>query len=344
MTLNKIIFYVLTIVSGFYLIELTKISPIYIFFIISFIVFLICNINKIRIKIEFLDKIVLVFIIYVIFSQLKYNNLKLALIFVFQFIYFLFYRLTANYVKVRYIRKAVVYFLYFNSILLFLEMIYRIFYPLINKLEINSYYAFKMNSMMFADSNYVSMYILCILGLIEYFNISKRYKNFFYFLNFLTFSKSGILTMLLIPFIKQKNKYFKFLLIGIFFIGIYFIFLNSWTLKSKFYILKSMYVYMKNVPNKLEIFLFGVGLGNTSSKIGIGPHIIFINILFELGMIGLSIFLTIWYLIYKESNKKIKCIMLPVIISGLTLMPLYMPYFYIFSTLILKNENKFLRR
>ena len=90
-----------------------------------------------------------------------------------------------------------------------------------------------------------------------------------------------------------------------------------------------MYVYMKNVPNKLEIFLFGVGLGNTSSKIGIGPHIIFINILFELGMIGLSIFLTIWYLIYKESNKKIKCIMLPVIISGLTLMPLYMPYFYI---------------
>ena len=165
MTLNKIIFYVLTIVSGFYLIELTKISPIYIFFIISFIVFLICNINKISNKIEFLDKIVLVFIIYVIFSQLKYNNLKLALIFVFQFIYFLFYRLTANYVKVRYIRKAVVYFLYFNSILLFLEMIYRIFYPLINKLEINSYYAFKMNSMMFADSNYVSMYILCILGL-----------------------------------------------------------------------------------------------------------------------------------------------------------------------------------
>lgn len=208
-----------------------------------------------------------------------------------------------------------------------------------------NYYDYKLNSIMYTDSNYVGFFILTLITFYDYLiqeNILKKVRRrniiILQFLNLLTFSKSTIIVMLIRKKIFIKNIFFKILLLIIFLGILMYYFDNSWTLESKFFILKAIITYYKETINIREI-LFGVGLGNTSNLIGIGPHIILIAAFFETGIIGGVLTLILLRSFYIETQKKAKYIIFPLMISGLTLFPGQIPYFYVILSLISRLEK-----
>lgn len=337
------IYYVLFIFSGCYLINILKISPIYIVFLISTAWLIILCINsKIKINFKYVDKLLIILVGYIFITQIKRNEIKEAFQFSFQFVYVLVYRNFLKYQNLKNIKKSINYFYVFNIILLIIETIIRISS---SEKSIGNYYNYKFNSIMYIDSNYVGFFILSLITFEDYL-IQKKFlklsnKNrlrVLYFLNLLTFSKSTILTMIIRKQILLKNKLLKYIILITCITIVLYYFNNAWTLQSKFYIIYKIIEYYKN-NGTLEELLFGIGLGNTSKLIGIGPHIIFIAQFYEIGIIGGIIFLMLWRAFYLESNKNAKIVIFPLIISGLTLFPGQVPYFYLILSTISKLET-----
>ena len=341
--MNRVIFNLLFWSSGLYLVNVFSVSPIYIVFIFCFFMFIIYNYKYISFPRDRLTLDILFLIVYVLISQIRFRNYVLTFIFLFQFFYFFLIRMVILKIDINYINKfSLRKFIQLNKVLLLMECITRLVYPYVHNFLLDDYYNFKKYSIMYPDSNYVASYIICILGFLSYVYCEKKQYMFDVF-NVLTLCKASVLTRVIIFFYRKINKYLKILILLILTIGIYKLLGNTWTWKSKFLIIDSVVDYIKNSATLCD-FLFGIGLGNTVNKIGIGPHIIFVGIFFELGLFGGILFLLIWLDIYKYSNKKASFVILPMLISGVSFIPQYIPYFYVFCALIIRNEKNIINK
>nr|WP_294872390.1 hypothetical protein [uncultured Pedobacter sp.] len=250
-------------------------------------------------------------------------------------------------------------FMFWVSIpLLVVESFYRITHPvfLIDttggsavEVEDAGIYPFKFSSIMYQDSNFVGIFIICLFFLAYYiYNYVEARKIYVYImlllfiLILLTLARAAIsstVVFFLFFFISKRIGFYRTVFIfGL--IGILFklLFLQSveedGSLQSKFMIIERTASFIEKAP--LNEIVFGVGIGNTVKYLGIGAHNFFVTYIVETGFLGLTILMFFWgYLVYC-SKGKVLYVMLPFLVAGMSLAGHAIPFLYTVFAIIIK--------
>jgi hypothetical protein len=307
-------------------------SPVYPILIFSIIIYigLILYGNSIQLSNDILAAVIFLIYVTIYKFSLEGNFINLIL----GITAYIIIRSTRKYNKLASLTKLIDFTLAFNLILLIIDTYYRFNNPITSEDQINSYLEvgmefniYKFSSLMFADSNAVGIASLSfgILSLYLYKSINEKkylYFNLFYLLiTFLTFSRSAIITYILIYLyvtIANKSKinrylYYAFTLI-VFTFGIEYLF-NDDSFNSKLYIYS---LFITNYIDDLTVvnFLIGLEFGGFGLLYGIDAHSIFVKYICELGVIGL-ILITIFIIAMKKISENIIIYgIFPIIIAG----------------------------
>lgn len=345
----KIIGFLLIPFSGFFLTTVLTVSPVYIFFLLALFGTVLYIGTKPKITSDRIIGVMLIYLLYIIFSQSLLDPESSSFVnIVLNLGYFLLCLIIVNKLKIKDIVVLSRYFIWFSIILLIFEAFYRISNPVfqleggrdyrdMNGLE---FYAYKISSIMFSDSNFVGTFAL-ILFFFNFYLIKKkliRNKISLFIIPliiFLTFSRSAIfscvLCLLILPYIlgNRKHIFQKFIigsLAGATLIYILPLFAQDTSFISKFRILDLTRVYLLEA-NPVNL-LFGVGFGNTVNYLGIGAHNLFVTYLIESGIIGLFLFIFTQLYVAKKSGKESLYITIPLFVSGFSLVGHAIPYYF----------------
>ena len=328
--------------SGFYLTQILKFSPVYLFYIVCFNFFIIKKIVQKKLYLSKRSKILCSLILWILLTQpLKENFMLVAPLIISYTYYILTEDLSRKMTNIKK-EKIIMNYLYFNIYLLIFEVSYRLLKTFKAFLLTKDYYKLKFGSFMYMDTNFIGFFILFNI-LVFYSNIYPRNKNkniglIYSILNILTLSKSTILMMFVINLMKSNSKILKIvkkILVITCVLFILFYFKKSWTLLSRVHIYSIVLKYLSSA--NFKDIIFGIGIGNMSSKFGIGPHSIFIYYIMEIGLIGFLLWITFFIMIYKSNSKTLGKILIPLAICALIMGPSITPYLY--AILALKSRS-----
>ncbi|WP_446470093.1 O-antigen ligase family protein [Xenorhabdus stockiae] len=215
------------------------------------------------------------------------------------------------------------------------------------------YLVYKTNSLMYRDSNFLGIHIIIILSSFLFLFKDKKIKKTIFFTIvslfllslILTFSRASLISAIIgIYFYINRNRK-KLLLIStpimiastiLFFIDK---FSNDISFNSKFYIIHTAISKMEHLS--LYNIFFGYGLGNSVDAIGIGAHNLILTILLEMGLIFFVLFVIYMVFLIKKFKIHFLYLILPFIISSLSLSGTSLPYFFTYITLcLLVHDHK----
>lgn len=344
--------------SGFYVTKL-PLSPIYIFILIGIYLstVLLFMSNKMKFSKELLFAFVLLFY-FLIFQQIfsipnisAYVNFSLSIV-VFIFSYIVLNK--TNTITIINISEKLV---FFSLPLLIYEAYYRISNPVFfvdfaeKGREDLAFYYYKINSIMYQDSNFVGLFILSLFFFLFYLKEYTRKKYFIVFslltiLIFATISRASILALLLFvilyPFRQKIYKYRIFIFIfSIILAFTLFPILSKYrtiddSFSTKFEIFDETIEYISNA-NFINL-LFGVGFGNAVEVLDIGAHNFFVTYLVESGFIGLMLVVVLWTYILLKTKFKVGIVMFPFLLNGMSVTSGAIPYLYAMFAVILVLE------
>jgi hypothetical protein len=340
-----------TIVFSGFFINILPLSPVYIIFLISFSALIASLYKNKDFYYNSMMLISFVFIIYIVITQVfierNQNNSVINVMFSLSLfiVSILALRNLTNAKIINIGRK----FVRFSIYLLILESLYRISHP--HTAEI-SFYVYKFNSIMYQDSNFVGVFIICLFFfsyyLKRYFSVNLKYEMILLvILCFLTFSRASILTLLLFGFtiilynnwhiIPRKKYIFSFTLVSVMLLILYLS--GDASLLSKFYIIDVTFVFLRETS--LYNILFGVGFGNTSEYLGYGAHNFLVTYLMEAGVLGLIIMIVLLTDILRKTKYRAAIVLIPFLINGMSLAGHAIPFlFAIFSMIYFLEVNK----
>lgn len=349
--LKRICAYILIVFSGLCL-NCTGINPIYITACLGFVLLLVLLIqNKIYFKINNSISMAIVFLLIITGIQAKGESDNSLFNVIFSVVYFIVTYTVIVSIKKEVLIKYCKYFIDFSIMLLFVEAIVRILNPSSNTLlsDNNSFYQYKYNSIMYQDSNFVGMFIIMLFFFALYLenrhnlNLKKR-KMLLLLLCILTLSRAAILVIIALGFLfdKKIKKNKKILLVFIVGFGILYV-LTSYMMSdasfmTKFYIIEKTFDFLVNKASWDRV-LFGVGFGQSIYYLGIAAHNFFIIYIMETGIVGTLSLLIFWLFIFRESKKYVYYVMVPFLIAGLSLAPLFTPYLYCIFAIIIVLER-----
>lgn len=345
--------------SGFYITKLT-ISPIYIFSIIGIYLFFILIIENYSFKFDITVVFASIFFLYLFISQLflspivsTYIN-EIFSVFIFIVVYFLINKSETS--KIIYFSEKLI---FFSIPLLIYEALYRIIHPVmfvdfvkLGRKELQFYY-YKMNSIMYLDSNFVGLYIISLYFYLLYLKgiTNKKYTVttiILIFLTLLTISRASIIVLFVFSFLYSFKKYilkYKKMLSLLFLICLIYLYnvikeisIIDDSFSSKFYIIKRTLEYLSDI-DYYNLF-FGVGCGNTVKVLGIGAHNFLVTYLIENGIFGIFLLFSFWFHILKKTKYKAGIIMFPFITNGFSLTTTAIPYLYIMFASITVIESR----
>lgn len=346
--------------SGFYITKL-PISPIYITFLGGATLSGLLLIKTNRIKMDSTIVISFSFIMYLLFSQFAFSapNVSAFSNFVFSLICFIIASTALCKEDTITILGMSEKLVYFSLPLLIYEAYYRISHPVYfvdfaaQGREDLEFYFFKMNSVMYQDSNFVGIFIVTLFFFTFYL---KQYTNKKYYVSLfllatlvlLTLSRSSIFSLafclLLYPFRKLFYTHIKkviFILICIIILVTPILFdIKSIddSFSTKFTIFQKTIDYLSIAPLKLK--LFGVGFGNAVEVLGIGAHNFFVTYLVESGLIGLIFVVILWIVIIFKTRFKAGVVIFPFLLNGMSLTSGAIPYLYSIFAVILTLESR----
>lgn len=249
-------------------------------------------------------------------------------------------------------------FINISIVLLIIEAAIRISHPRVDDL---SFYRYKFNSIMYEDSNYVGIFIICLFFYSIYLSKYKDEKYIWqkivlFLLCIVTVSRAAIIATLgmiitlkvfdiLYNIAKRLTKKQKItiiiitslIIIILCLLGVDFL-LRDGSFRSKFYIAELAIKHLKN--SSVNQILFGVGFGKTYNYIGIGAHNIVIAYALESGIIGLIFFIMFTIMIAIKTNGKSLIITIPFFIAGMSLAGFTLPFLYIIYAMIYTLEMK----
>lgn len=359
--LNTISLSLIIPASGLYITTL-PISPIYFFLSLGFLTCILYSIYNPTTSINYpkTTSFSILFIVYLILNQIANDsNISPTIGKILSLLTFLTTLFIAQKIKLREIEK-ICYLLPKLSIPL---LIFECFYRFKNPQRIDDFikagredilfYIYKLNSIMYLDSNFVAIYILMLIFFTIYLDEKFNNKNIFLelillTLLILTISRAAILSYLITRLVLlnfkiiKKYKTILYLFFPIFLLFAWnFIFNNKESiddsLTSKFLILELLINFIHN--SSLKELLIGVGLGNAEKVIQIGAHNIFATYLIELGLIGCVFMITTWITCIFLSKNKVLILLLPFFINGLSLTSLSTPYLYAMLSIIITLER-----
>lgn len=359
-SLNYLILFFIIPFSGFYITKL-PLSPIYILIFIG--LFFLTILLFISSKLKLSTEIILSFILLMYFSisqQLLFMpNVSAYLNFNFSVVVFICSYIALNKTNSNTIVSISEKMIYFSIPLLIYEAYYRITNPVFfvdfaEKGQENlAFYYFKINSIMYQDSNFVGLFIVSLFFFLFYLkkNTNKKYFiliTLLIILIFTTISRASILALVLFvilyPFRQKIYKYrifiFIFSIISTFTL---FPFLLEYrtiddSFSTKFGIFDKTIEYISNA-NFINL-LFGVGFGNAVEVLDIGAHNFFVTYLVESGLIGLLLVIIFWTYLLHKTKYKIGIVMFPFLLNGMSVASGAIPYLYAMFAIILVLESR----
>jgi len=350
---KEIVLNLIVIFSGFFIIKI-PIDPVYIFFSLGSFIFLTLILIKKRVYLDEINVLIVTFVIYLIFSQtLNDGDVKNLFLVVFSLLfYFLVSNLVIGLDKLS-IKKLSLRFINASIFLLIVEALYRLTNPLYfvnpNLIDRSDYfYFYKMNSIMYQDSNFVGMFILPLYFFSEFLEdeFEEQYifrKTVLFILCFLTLSRAVIISLIIFKVIllfkNHIRKYFFVILpfISILIFYIFYYIRNDSSFASKLFIFEKTYLFLTNYS--VQDILFGVGFGNSINVIGIGAHNIISTYLIESGIIGFAFLTIIWLIILFRSNWALFYIMFSYLLASMSLTSHAIPYLYVIFALTIFSVN-----
>ncbi|HFI5864824.1 TPA: O48 family O-antigen polymerase [Escherichia coli] len=345
---------------GLYITQITAISPVYFIFILSMILVFLTNVSCRKWDVSFFT---LISLIISLLSTFLFINSHFSLVINLCMV-LLSPMLVDFYYKGRSITKRNLLNVFlFYSFVFILDGFWRIQHPYlanVDKLEELGigFQIYKVNSLMYADSNFVGLEAVFILSCFLYFFRDIKIVGLLrvrYFLVFcalfvgvvLTFSRAAIIAMILLfvlsVLMKNKRiKAFSYMLMPVLLIVLSWFVFKKFTddisFESKFDLIRYSLEYIKN--NNVEVILLGVGLGNAVDVIGMGAHNLFLTFLIETGMIGLFLFLVLLCIMCIYLKEDAIVIVLPFLIVSMSLGTTAIPYFFTFTWLCILFKRK----
>ncbi|WP_160317709.1 hypothetical protein [Pseudobacteroides cellulosolvens] len=244
-----------------------------------------------------------------------------------------------------------------SILLLMVEAFWRITHPVFNYSEkaMNNedlkFYAYKFNSIMYQDSNFVGIFIVTMFFFLLYIDhkTGKRsFKTLFLLLVlcFLTASRASIVALLvfwvifrfnlIIRSMRKGQRIYMYLvsinILALAALLVFTLFAKDGSFVSKFYIIEKTFDFYKNAS--VTNILFGVGFGNTVQYFGIGAHNFIIAFLIESGVVGLLFLSIFWIQILRKSSFEALVVMVPFLINGMSLAGHAVSYLYVMYGLI----------
>lgn len=215
-------------------------------------------------------------------------------------------------------------------------------------LAYGTFYAYKFGSIMYVDSNYVGLQALTLIPIAALFFKGKSKKIIILLISFLvvlSLSRSAIISLFFIFLIYMYSNKTYISKIVIFFtvsivstIFVFFLFESAYlsnhaidgSLKTKFEIFDRLYSILLNLDLKTILFGSGFEYGGYvfSYKPGEYAHVMIALLMGEQGLLGLFLYLNLLLFIFKISGNKSVYIILPMLLSGLSLVN---PYDYIYA-------------
>lgn len=353
--------FLLIVFSGFYLTRLIPVSPVYLCFILGIICVFAAIFFKRRVKYIGIIVTPYYFILYLCLTQVFLGPMIGTFINVFfSLLYLVFMPIVLPGLTRSQVIRIAVYFIRFSVILLGIEGIYRLTHPIFqvegstvdySNSEDLVFYAYKMNSIMFQDSNFVGLYGLAIFFLAHYINrfhtkINKLWMVILAGLIAGTLSRAAIISMALtlilvwiLGYKLQVKRILILLILGLLFTGFAVSqFINDPSLQSKFHIIELTQQYLEKAS--LFNLLFGVGLGNTKQYLNIGAHNFFVAYLIESGIFGLILQVSIIIELFLKSKTKAWPVILSFLIAGLSLAGHAVSFLYAAIFLIICLEKQ----
>lgn len=346
--------------SGFYITKLA-LSPVYVFTLLGILLSTIQILKTLKLK--FSKEIFLAFFLFIyflIFQQFfSTPNISAYVNFTFSIVVFIFSYLVLSENNINKIISIAEMLVFFSLPLLIYEAYYRITNPVFfvdfaekGRDDLFFYY-FKVNSIMYQDSNFVGLFILSLYFFLLYIK-QYTFKNYYLCFSLLiililaTISRASILSLVLFSFlyIIRKNIYKNKKTIFIFIITLVFllfpILLEYRTIddsfSTKFGIFNRTFEYISNA--NFANLLFGVGFGNTVDVLDIGAHNFFVTYLVESGVIGLIFIIIFWSYILFKTRFKAGIVMFPFLLNGMSLASGAIPYLYAMFAVILVLESR----
>jgi hypothetical protein len=210
------------------------------------------------------------------------------------------------------------------------------------------FYPYKFNSIMFADSNFVGV-MLVVLFFFAYYLEKYHNQNFkleksiIFLLIIATISRAAIIATVLFYFIfmfwDYKYKIIKYIFTSLSVIGFFFMLIylaNDESFQTKFKIIDLTIQFIET--SSIQQLLLGVGYGNTKDIFGIGAHNFIVTHIVESGLIGFVMLLSIWLSIYFQTKKNL-IIMLPFLLTGMSLAGHAIPYLYVMFAIVIQFEK-----
>ncbi|MFQ0834064.1 hypothetical protein [Citrobacter gillenii] len=363
--LNDFVLFILISFSGIYYNE-WLIKPSYVSLLITAFIIVLFSFNGVKFKFS-LSIFILIFIasMATLATQTALSGELSTTIFytyiiIIPFLVTIFERVTA--------KKTILSISFFIVVLFYiLETYIRITHPDYSHLPKGDYvdsitstfYIYKINSIAFEDSNFVSVvlivFYITLRCTVIFSNIKFKFYNVYLYcllvLIVLTFSRSAYIGVVAFEIIRrvfysqrgnQTIRNFLIFCICILIVPLSIQLLGHLTsidasFLSKFHILDLTIKYLGRAD--IWHILFGIGFGNAINAIGMGAHNIFVALLIENGILGVLLYFSILLSISLRYKLTILLIF-PVTLMGLSFSQIAMPYYYVaISWLIYLNEN-----
>lgn len=346
--------------SGFYITKLS-LSPVYVFTLFGIFLSIIQIFKSCKIRLSKVTFLAFVLLIYFSLFQHFFStpNISAYINFNFSIVVFIFSYLVLNQNHTNKITKVSEKLIFFSLPLLIFEAYYRLSNPVFfvdfaeKGREDLFFYYFKINSIMYQDSNFVGLFILSLFFFLLYikqFTFKKYYLSFamLTILLLTTISRASILTMFLFVIlyfnkkIIYKYRIFVFIFLIILAFTLFPILLEYRTIddsfSTKFGIFDATIEYISNAS--VINLLFGVGFGNAVAVLNVGAHNFFVTYIVESGFIGLVLIVILWTYILLKTKFKAGIVMLPFLFNGISLASGAIPYLYAIFAVILILEKR----
>lgn len=358
LTMRFVALFPLCCFCAYYLTRITNISPVYLIFLFSAVMIWFSNpafaIPRVGVP-------AVTFFFYCLITQPFLNPDPSSLVGVlFSMVILIFMMATLGRADRTELIRYATGFIQFTTILLVVECIWRITHPLsiVNSSgiditgEVLWIYPYKINSIMYQDSNFVALVILVVLFFCSYLQTitGKKYwfvKLILLVLLVLTFSRSAwvsaIFTFLILRYFNTftLKTFLGTLLLATGSVVFLIFFAKDESYLSKFRIVEAAINSFVNFP--FYTILVGIGFGNTVDILFVGAHNIALTFLLESGVIGLLLYSTLLYGFLKATKGKAKYIMIPYLLAAFSAFSHANPFFVVPLSLIYfleKDENR----
>lgn len=345
--------------SVFWVISL-PISPIYFLLSIGVIIFLLSS-SISKKKYSFKDvSVILLYMLYLTISQI-YLNAKVSPLFnqVFSLGYFVLIYFSFYDADIFILKKASFYLLLTSLPLLLFESLFRIMNPIfeaannVDYRDTNSvFYAYKLNSILNQDSNYVSVLILVLIFFSIYLQKYKKrwhsiLQSVLIITLLLTLSRAAIIVFSVTVLYVYSRRFLKSVFVKVILflsliVFIYFVYLFALEdLSTQIKIASLFRSYSLFANGDIQTELFGIGIGNSANVLGgVSAHNIIESLILEQGIVGFILFFVVQFRIDKLSAGASRIVMIPFLLVSLSFFAYAITYYYAVLAIICLINKK----